>query len=414
MRDIELYRHLLGLEPPWEVARVELSVEKGQVDVFVEHARKTRWLCAECGRELPTYDHSEERSWRHLDSCQFLTYLHGRPPRVDCPEHGVLQVRLPWAEPMSRFTALFERLAVDVLKECDVLGAGRLLRLSWDETWHLLERAVARGWRAKPPQVCAQIGVDEKSVGKGQDYITVVTDLQHSRVEYIADERRQTSLDSYFEQLRPEQRQGIEAVAMDMWDPYVNSVRANLDDPEAKIIFDRFHIMGHMGKAVDTVRKREHRLLRAAGDGTLVGSKYLWLYSQERVPERHWQRFRALRDADLKTARAWAIKENLRCLWSYVYRGWALRHWKRWYFWATHSRLAPVIEVARMIQRRLHGVLNFYPHHITNAGSESLNSRIQAIKSMSRGFRNREHFKTAIFFHCGGLDLYPATHAIPG
>ena len=100
MRDTELYRHLLGLESPWEVSRVELSVDDGQVDVWAGHPKRTRWTCPECERVLPTYDHAEERVWRHLDSCQFLTYLHARPPRVDCPEHGVRQVAQPWAEPM--------------------------------------------------------------------------------------------------------------------------------------------------------------------------------------------------------------------------------------------------------------------------------------------------------------------------
>lgn len=414
MRDTELYRHVLGLESPWEVTRVELAVEQGRVDVWADHIGKIRWPCPECGRELATFDHSEERAWRHLDTCQFLTYLHARPPRIKCPEHGVLQVKLPWAEPLSRFTSLFERLAVDVLKECDVLGAGRLLRLSWDESWHLMERAVARGLAAKPARVPVHVGVDEKAAGKGHDYVTVVSDLDHSTVEHVADERKRESLDGYFERFTPEQLTAVEAVAMDMWDPYVDSVRSHLADADGKIVFDLFHIMGHMGKAVDSVRKRENRALRAGDDQSLVGSKYLWLYAEENLPERHRERFAALRDADLKTARAWAIKENLRLLWRYTRPGWALRHWKSWYFWATHSRLTPVIEVARMLKRRLAGILSFFRHRITNAGSESLNSRIQAIRVAARGFRNRENFKTAIYFHCGGLDLYPATHAIPG
>jgi transposase len=410
VRDTELYRHLLGLESPWAVSRVELSVAEGKVDVWVDHPARTRWRCPECDRELSVYDHADERAWRHLDSCQFLTYLHARPPRVDCPDHGVRQVRLPWAEPMSRFTSLFERLAIDVLSECDILGAAQLLRLSWDEAWHVMERAVTRGQARKQARPIAHLGVDEKSAGKGHDYLTVVCDLDRATVEHIADERRQASLDSYFEQLSPEQLGAIEAVAMDMWDPYVNSVRAHLDDPDRKIVFDRFHIMGHMGKAVDTVRKGEHRILRAKDDGTLTGSKYLWLYSEENLPERHRKRFAALKDADLKTARAWAIKENLRRLWHYRRRGWAERHWKRWYFWATHSRLKPVTEVAYMLKRRLDGVLSYFAHRITNAGAEGLNSRIQAISTAARGYRNRDHFKTAIYFHCGGLNLYPATH----
>lgn len=132
------------------------------------------------------------------------------------------------------------------------------------------------------------------------------------------------------------------------------------------------------------------------------------------LPEKHDERFEVLRDADLKTARAWAIKEDLRWLWDYVRRGWAERHWKRWYFWATHSRLQPVIDAARTLKRHLRGVLNFFAHRITNAVSEGLNSKIQTIKKRAYGFRNRDHFKTAIYFHCGGLQLYPTTHGIPG
>ena len=412
MRDTELYRRVMGLESPWDVTRVELSVEEQRVDVWVDHPPKTRWPCPDCGRELATHDHHEERAWRHLDTMQFVTYLHARPPRVNCPEHGVRQVQLPWAEAMSRFTTLFERLAVDVLKECDVLGAARLLRVSWDETWHLMERAVARGLLAKPVQVPKHVGVDEKSAGKGHDYVTVVSDLERGTVEHLADDRKETSLDSYFSKFKPEQLASIEAVAMDMWDPYVASVRTYLADPDDKIVFDLFHIMRQMGTAVDTVRKREHRALRAAGDNSLLGSKYLWLYSRENLPERHRERFAALRNVDLKTARAWAIKENLRRLWTYHRLGWALRHWKSWYFWATHSRLQPVIDVARMLKRRLAGILSFFTHRITNAGAESLNARIQAIRVAARGFRNRENFKTAIYFHCGGLNLHPTTPRI--
>ncbi|MEK7770579.1 MAG: transposase [candidate division NC10 bacterium] len=115
----------------------------------------------------------------------------------------------------------------------------------------------------------------------------------------------------------------------------------------------------------------------------------------------------------LKTARTWAIKGSLRELWHYTRAGWAERHWTRWYFWATHSRLTPVVETARLIQRHLANVLPFFARRITNAVSEGLNSKIQTVKKMAYGFRNREHFKTVIF-HCGGLDLYPATHGIPG
>jgi len=410
MRDTELYRQLLGLESPWTVTRVELAVKDQRVDVWAGHAEGERWPCPECATPLGLYDHAEERAWRHLDSCQFQTYLHARPPRVQCPTHGVKQVRLPWAEERARFTTLFERLAIDVLLETDILGATRILRISWNEAWHIQERAVVRGQRAKPVAVPAKLGVDEKAAAKGQRYLTVVCDLAQGTVEYLADDRKQASLDGYLTKLTEAQRAGIEAVAMDMWPPYVESVRTHVPAGASKIVFDRFHIMGHMGDAVDRVRKTEHRALRAAGDETLTGTKYLWLYGAERMPEKHQARFLALQAMELKTARAWVIKEMLRHLWSYRREGWARRHWTRWYFWATHSRLQPVVEAAQLIQRHLPNVMTYFTHRITNAVSEGLNSKIQTIKKRAYGFRNREHFKTAIYFHCGGLDLYPVTH----
>jgi transposase len=418
MRDVELYRLLLGIEAPWEVQSVDLSVADQKVDVMVGHAKRVRWPCPECGTELSVYDHAEERAWRHLDSCGFITWLHARPPRVSCPAHGVRQVLLPWAEPHARFTTLFERFAIDVLTETDITGACKILEISWDEGWHLIQRAVARGMARKERRVPTLIGVDEKAAAKGQRYLTLVCDLERATVEYIADERKQASLDGYFEALSEDERAQIKAVAMDMWEPYVNSVCAHLPDAEEKIVFDRFHIMKHMVEAVDTVRKREHRALQAEGLDLLTGSKYLWLYSQENLPERHKQRFAALRATNLKTGRAWAIKESLRALWHYHRLGWARRFYKHWYFWATHSRLASVIDVARMINRHLTGVLNYFATApITNATAEGLNSKIQTIKKMAYGYRNREHFKTAIFFHCGGLQLYPdhpLTHGNPG
>jgi len=154
---------------------------------------------------------------------------------VDCPDHGVRQARLPWAEPNTRFTVLFERLAIDVLTETDVSGAARLLRLSWDEAWLLMDHAVARGLAARPLAVPTHVGVDEKAAGRGADYITVVCDLDAGTVEHIADERRQASLDEYFEKFTDVQLAGIEAVAMDMWEPYAASVRDHLDEAENKI-----------------------------------------------------------------------------------------------------------------------------------------------------------------------------------
>ena len=410
MQDTELYRHVLGLETPWKVDSVKLDVPGGRVDVWAVHEEGRRWPCPDCRTELPIYDHAPERIWRHLDTCQFRTYLHARVPRVKCPTHGVKQVNVPWAEARSRFTALFERLAIDVLLASDVESGRKILRLSWDEAWGIMERAVARGKRRKKTRVVRKMGVDEKSAARGHQYVTVVSDLERGTVEYLSDNRNEESLDGYLGKLTPKRRAKIESIAMDMWDPYLASIRKHVPESEEKVVFDRYHLMTHMGKAVDEVRKAEHRQLMQSDDERLKGTKYLWLYSKENVPREKRGRLRSLRRMDLRTARAWAIKENFRGLWRFFRRTWAEKYFKSWFFWATHSKLAPVVRAAWTFKRHLAQILNFVHHRITNAVSEKLNSKIQTIKKKAYGFRNRENFKTSIFFHCGGLNLYPVTN----
>jgi len=250
-----------------------------------------------------------ERSWRHLYTCQFKAFLHAQIPRVQCPAHGVRQEKDSWEEEHSRFTALSERLAILVLKETSIEGAGKVLRISWDEAWHIMGRAVERRRKRKLRCPVKKIGVDEKSLEKGHNYWTLVYDLEAGTIEHIEDDRRRKSLDSYFRLLKPRQRAKIEAIATDIWDPYLASIRENVPRSEEKVVFDRYHLMTHMVKAVDTVRKEEHRELRGEGWDLLTGTKYLWLYSRENLPESRWEELDRLRKKRLKTARAWAIKK---------------------------------------------------------------------------------------------------------
>jgi len=385
MRDIDFFSRLLCLKKPWKVSRVSLSSKEKEFDIWLEHRNRAKFGCPECGLPLPLYDHAPTRRWRHLDHGDRLTWLHARLPRVYCLEHGVRRVQVPWALPESRFTLPFERHAIDVLLETDVLGGARLLKLSWDEAWHLMERAVERGQQRKKRRVIPYLGVDEKAVARRHQYVTLVCDLNRGTVEYLAENREKTSLDAYYASLSKRQLAGIQAVAMDMWDPYIASTKAHVPNGEKKIVFDRFHIMQHMNEAVDAVRKEENRLLLEADIDILKGTKYLWLFSEENTPEKMAERFGWIRESNLKTARAWAIKESLRGLWSYHRKGWAELYWKEWYFWATHSRLKPVKKVARMIRNHLENVLTYFDHRITNAVSEGLNSKIQTIKKTPTG-----------------------------
>lgn len=407
MQDRELYRQILGIEAPWFVDRVELKLSDGEVHVYLDHGEMSSWPCPECGTGCKLYDHQAERQWRHLDTCQYQTVLHAQPPRTECGEHGVRVVKLAWAEPSSRFTALFERLAIDWLKAASQTAVAQRLTLSWDEIHGIMERAVERGLRRRQAEPVPMLGIDEKAFRKGHKYFTLVNDLERSRVLYVAEDRKQSSLDGFWETLTVEQRDHIQAVAMDMWDPYVASVREHLADGGNKIVFDKFHIAKHLGEAVDQVRRRENRTLRATGDDRLTGTRYDWLRNPAAMEPGDRKAFDQLRASGLKTARAWALKETAMALFSYTYERPARKHFRWWHGWAVRSRLSPMIAVARTLKRRFENIITYLRHRITNAASESINAKIQWVKYTARGFRNKKNFQTAILFHCGALDLAP-------
>ena len=406
MRDNDFFAKLLGLTKPWKVGRVSLSSEEKRIDVSLEHRHRAPFSCPECRLPSPLYDHIPSRQWRHLDHGECLTWLHARIPRVYCLEHGIRHVTVPWALPGSRFTLPFERHAIDVLLET-ILAGRSIANLSWDEAWHLMERAVERGQKAKKRRVIPYLGVDEKAVARRHQYVTMVCDLDRGTVEYLAENREKTSLDAYYAALSREQLAGIQAVAMDMWDPYIASTVAHVPDGRSKIVFDRFHIMKQMNEAVDAVRKEENRLLMEDDIDLLQGTKYLWLFAKENTPEKMAERFGWIRESNLKTARAGAIKEAFGELWSYQRKGWAERYWKWWYFLGDALPLEAGKEGGKddppSSEQRV-DLLRSSHHQCGQRGAELQDPDD---KKNAYGYRNRDHLRTAIFFHCGGLDLYP-------
>ncbi len=407
MDDRALYETILGLPRPWYVERVEVRASEETVLVHVEHEADVALRCPECGEAAPGYDRAPERRWRHLDTCQFATLLVARIPRVRCAAHGVKQVEVPWAEERSRFTALFEAFALRMLEETTLLGLTRLLRISWHEAEGVLRRGVARGLARRKAEPVRFYGVDETSFQKRYEYVTVVSDLERGRVLAVGDHRRRATLETYWKSLSEPEREGVEEVVMDMWDPYVAATREGLPDGLSKITFDRYHVMHHLNHAVDLVRRAEHARLRKLGDERLKGTRYLWLKGEQRRSHRDMRVIRELARSGLKVGRAWAIKEAARTLWSYRSAYWARRYFERWYAWAIRSQLPAMVTVARMMKRYLYGILGYLRYQHTNALAESLNAKIQMIKYRARGYRNRDNFRLAILFHCGGLDTNP-------
>ena len=409
MEDIALYQQILGFKEPWRVKTVQLQRKEGEILVQVECTEKD-WACSHpgCGQRMHLHDW-ETRRWRHLDSCQFKTIVQADVPRVRCAEHGSVTVSVPWAEKYGRFTAMFERLAIDVMRECSISGACDLMRISWEEADGIKQRAVKRGLQRKQPQVNPLLCVDDKSVARRHQYVTVVARVDGTQtiVDYVGEDRKKQSLDAYWRSLTSEQLEGIQCVAMDMWEPFVASTAASVPDGARKICHDPFHIVQHMNKAVNDVRKAEQRSLGADGDNPLQGTRWDWLHGMENVPEDRQPAFDAIKLSQLKTARAWTLKEVLRTLWTFQTEAGARKHFRRWYGWAIRCRLEPVKRVARMVKKRLDNVVNYCRHRLSNGPIEGLNNKIQGLTKKAYGYRNRQRFINDIYFHCGGLDLYP-------
>lgn len=380
------YGMLLGIGTPWRVQKVDLQLSAKRVEIWVDYDPCCPVLCPECGCECARHDHAPERTWRHLDVMQFETLIRSRVPRCKCPDHGVVTVKVPWAEPGSRFTLMFEAFALQVLQACrSQTQAAELLRLDWDSMQRIMERGVARGLARRDTDQVKYIGLDEKSFGRGQDYVSVMTDLVGRRVLEVVEGRDTKQAVALVKTLPEKQLKKIEAAAMDMGANY--AAAAALAVPQAAVVHDKFHVSKMLNEAVDKVRREEHRRLLQQGDSSLTSTKFLWLQGAAVTGEQALT-FEGLCARNLKTARAWMHKENFNEFWLQGSTDQACAFFKNWYRAARRSKLEPIKKVAASLNDHLAGLINYFVHPITNAMTEGFNSKIQAIKSNARGFRS--------------------------
>jgi len=406
MKDTSLYQQILGDTSPWEVSEVELNAETLTIEVRLTLPPESIWGCPQCASRMHVKEWRERR-WRHMDSCQFKTVLVALVPVVECPEHGGQTVQVPWAEGSSRFTLYFERFAIDVLQACAASKAGELLKISWDEADGIKQRAVRRGLARREVVDLEYVCIDEKAVGRGHDYVTIVTGVVvgKPRVLYVGNGKGEEGLNGFWEWLGPEGCRRIKAVSMDMGQSYQNSTRRYC--PDADLIFDPFHLMKMLNKAVDEVRRQEAVMGSGADREALKKTRQMWLWGEENLPERHADRFDALKNSALKTARAWGIKELWRTFKNCRDEEDGLSFFMKWCRLAMQSKLEPIKKVARSFREHLSGITTYLKHGFCNALAEGVNSRIQLLVQKACGYRNRERLKTDIMFHFGGLNLNP-------
>lgn len=397
----------LGLSAPWKVVRSGLEgggegAKFLYVDIEVEPGSPMPCPC--CGKLCPLYDHEEKR-WRHLNFWQHATYLSARVPRVQCPQHQVRQVNVPWARPGSGFTLMFEAFVMALAREMPVAAVAELVAEHDTRLWRVVRHYVARAHGKQDWSGVQAVSIDETATRKGHRYATVVVEIdpqkeRRARLLFMTPERTAASVGQFVEAMPAHGANpgAVQMAAIDMSAAYQKGVREHL--PAARIVFDRFHVMQLAGNALDEVRKQLHR------EGEDVkGALWALRGNESRLSLEQRELRAALCARHKELGRAMALRENLQETWQWPGAASAGLHLKAWCSWAVRSRLAPFKRLAQTLRSHWDGILAYFPHGITSAAIESINGIIQTARRRARGFRNFENLKAISYWMAGHLDL---------
>jgi transposase len=400
MRDTSLLQQALGLTPPWTVSRADFDPEAHRLDIQIDFAPGSRFVCPVCGAaDCPAYD-TERKTWRHLNFFQHQAWLTARVPRIRCDRCGIKTVTVPWARPGSGFTVLFEALVMTMVSAMPVAAVARIVDEHDTRLWRVVHHYVDQARARIDASEVTRIAIDETAARRGHDYITLFADIDQARVLFATEGRDAATVAAFAGDLAAHggDPEAIEEVCIDMSPAFIKGVAENL--PNAAVTFDKFHAVKIVNDAVDQVRRGEQKHQRL-----LKGTRYIWLRNPANLSERQQAILDALPTHHLKTARAYQMRLAFQELYRQDSPQQAARYLKRWYFWATHSRLSPMIDAARTVKRHWDGILRWFDSKIANGLIEGINSLVQAAKAKARGYRSVRNLKAMAYLVAGKLDL---------
>jgi transposase len=401
-----LFSVALGLQAPWEVVDAAFEPAAGRLDLQLGFRRGARFRCPHCGAEHQGVHDTLERTWRHLSFFQYQAYLHAKVPRVRCEVCAkTSQVAVPWARQGSGFTLLMEALLLTLCQAMPVRQVAQLLAVSDLRVWRTLDHYVDQARAQEDFSAVSSIGLDETAARRGHDYISLFHDLDAGRLVFACEGRKAQVLDAFGEDLEAHGGCGenIQAVCVDMSASYYAGVQTYL--PWAQITFDEFHVIQLLNKALDEVRRQEVK-----DNPSLKRSRYLWLKDSQEWTNHQILQFDDLKRRNLKTHRAFRIKEALREIFHTAPdRASAEPLLERWYSWARRCRIEPIKQVAKSLKNHWEGILNAFDSKLTNGRVEAANGQIQAAKAKARGYGTIRHLITISYLIAGKLTHLPAS-----
>jgi len=398
MKDTELFQLALLLMPPWMVEGCDFDVSQKRLDIRIDFERGGAFPCPVCGKKgCKAYD-TEEKMWRHLNFFEHETYLHAFVPRVQCPDCGIKTAAVPWARPGSGFTLLFEALVLAMAKQMPVKAVAGIVREHDTRVWRILQYHVQEARSREDFSKVRRVGMDETSRRKGHRYVSFFMDMDRRKLLFGTPGKDAATVEAFARDLEahggdPAQ---IREATLDMSPALIQGVTEHL--PHAQLTFDKFHTVKLVNEALEAVRREEQK-----SHQELKCSRYLWLRNPRNLRRDEEGRLDALLgQSHLKTGRAYRIKLAFQGLYD-EHLSTAEAYLKHWYFWATHSRMAPIIKVAHTIRDHWDGILRWFHSGLTNALLEGTNSLIQAAKAKARGYRSAEYLLTIAYLIAGQL-----------
>lgn len=396
-KEIKIFSLMAGIEAPWLLEKVEVDENK-DLHMYVKYKRGERFKCNQCQELCPVHD-TIDKTWRHLNCFEHKTYIHCKVPRVKCEKHGVHLVEVPWAKANTGFTLLFEAFVMQLAKKMSILSISQLLDESNGRLWRIVHRYAKEYVENLEFSKVTKIGLDETS-RKGHEYITVFIDLDTSRVLYIADGKKATTIEEFKEFFKEHNGtpENVTDITCDMSMGFTTGIKKAFKN--SKITYDKFHVMKVINEAVDKVRKAE-----ISEQPILKQSRYVWLKNKSNLKEEQKQKLQKMSKMNLKTGKAYRLKLAFQDIYNMNYsKEIAEGEFKEWIQWAVRSKLPEFKSVAKTIGSKLIGILNYYESKLTNAVLEGTNSMIQSIKSRARGYKKIENFKAMIYLmnseHC--------------
>lgn len=374
--------------------------DEGGFTIDLELWRGRRLPCGSCGRLGRVRDRLARRAWRHVPLWGLPVTLRYAPARVQCRKCGKARVEaIPWSQGKCRLSSGLIWLLSAWSKLLPWEQVARLFGVHWNTVATAVRQAVAWGLEHREMGGVLYIGIDELSRRRGHVYLTNVYDLREKRLIWSGEGRGQETLRAFFEEHGEALKDKVKAVCCDMWQPYIDVLKTFL--PQAVLVFDRFHITQQLLRAVDEVRRDEARELKKSNPELLKRTRYLWLRNAENLTSKQRARLGYLEKLNLRCHRAWLLKESFREFWTYASKGWAERFLSKWFWWATHSRLKPMRDLARTLRRRQEDILNYFTLRIDNGAVEGMNNKAKVVSHRCYGFRTARTYITALY-HCLG------------